>query len=64
MKTMKNDNKLLKMMFINNYCTDFILQEAMMCETCSHSIVSLIIFNFLLVFKISQKFVEIYVYRF
>ena len=51
-------------MFINNYCTDFMFQEAMMCETCSSSILSLIIFNFLLVFKISQKFVEIYVYRF
>ena len=52
------------MMFINNYCTDFMFQEAMMCETCSLSILSLIIFNFLLVFKISQKFVEIYVYMF
>ena len=52
------------MMFINNYCTDFMFHEAMMCETCSPSILSLIIFNFLLVFKISQKFVEIYVYRF
>ena len=52
------------MMFINNYCTDFMFQEAMMCETCSPSILSLIIFNFLLVFKISQKFVEIFVYRF
>ena len=46
-------------MFINNYCTDFMFQEAMMCETCSPSILSLIIFNFLLVFKISQKFVLI-----
>ena len=42
------------MMFINNRCTDFMFQEAMMCETCSPSILSLIIFNFLLVFKISQ----------
>ena len=64
MKNMKNYCKLLKMMFLNNYCTDFMFQEAMMCETCSPSILSLIIFNFLLVFKISQKFVEIYVYRF
>ena len=38
-------------MFLNKYCTDFIFQEAMMCETCSPSILSLIIFNFLLVFK-------------
>ena len=52
------------MMFINNYCTDIMFQEAMMCETYSPSILSLIIFNFLLVFKISQKFVEIYVYMF
>ena len=61
---MKNYQKLLKLMFINNYCTDFMFQDAMMYETCSPSILSLIIFNFLLVFKISQKFVEIYVYRF
>ena len=64
MKNMKNYYKLLKMMFINNYCTIFMFQEAMMRETCSPSILSLIIFNFLLVLKISQKFVEIYVYRF
>ena len=52
------------MMFINDYCTDFMFQKVMMCVTCSPSILSLIIFNFLLVFKISQKFVEFYVYRF
>ena len=51
------------MMFINNYCTDFMFQEVMVCVTCSPSILSLIIFNFLLVFKISHKFVELYVYR-
>ena len=61
MKNMKKYYKLLKMMFINNYCTDFMFQEAMMCETCSPSILSLIISNFILVFKISQKFVEMYV---
>ena len=54
---MKNYEKLLKMMFINNYCTDFMFQEVMVCVTCSPSL-SLIIFNILLVFKISQKFVE------
>ena len=64
MKNMKNYEKLFKMMFINNYCTDFMFQEVMVCVTCSPSILSLIIFNFLLVFKISQKFVEIYVYMF
>ena len=41
-------------MFINNYCTDFMFQEVMVCVTCSPSILSLIVFNFLLVFKISQ----------
>ena len=51
-------------MFINNHCTDFMFQEVMVCVTCSPSILSLIIFNFLLVFKISQKFVEFYVYMF
>ena len=50
------------MMLINNYCTDFMFQEVMVCVTCSPSILSLIIFH--LVFKISQKFVEIYVYMF
>ena len=64
MTNIKKYYKLLKLTFINKYCIDFIFQDAMMCETCSPSILSLIIFNFLLVFKISQKFVEIYVYRF
>ena len=63
MKNMKNYYKLLKMMFINNYCTDFMFQEAMMCETCLPSMLSLIIFNFLLVFKISQKFVMVRVWQ-
>ena len=49
-------------MFINNYCTDFMFQEVMGCVTSSSSILSLIIFNFLLIFKISQEFVEIHVY--
>ena len=51
-------------MFIYNYCTDFMFQEVMVCVTYSSSIFSLIIFNFLLVFKISQEFVEIHVYMF
>ena len=51
-------------MFINNCCTDFMFQEVMVCVMYSSSIMSLIIFNFLLVFKISQQFVEIYVNRF
>ena len=64
MKNMKNYYKLLNLMFINNYCTDFMFQEVMVCVTYSSSIFSLIIFNFLLIFKISQEFVEIHVYRF
>ena len=52
------------MMFINNYCTDFMFEEVIVCVTYSSSILSLIIFNFLLVFKISQQFVELYVNRF
>ena len=52
------------MMFINNYCTDFMFQEVIVCVTCSPSMLSLIIFNIFLVFKISQKFVEFYVYMF
>ena len=51
-------------MFINNYCTDFMFQLVMVFGTYSSSKLSLIIFNFLLVFKISQEFVEIHVYRF
>ena len=51
-------------MYINNYCTDFMFEEVMVCVTCSPSILSLIIFNFLIDFNISQKFVEFYVYRF
>ena len=39
-------------MFINNYCTDFMFQEVMVCVTYSSAILSLIIFNFLLVFLI------------
>ena len=52
------------MMFINNYCTDLMFKEVMVCVTCSPSILSLIIFNFLLVFEISQNFVEFHVYMF
>ena len=52
------------MMFINNYCTDFMFQEVMVCVTYSSSILSLIIFIFLLVFKISQQCVKIYINRF
>ena len=33
-------------MFIDNYCTDFMFQEVMVCVTYSSSILSLIIFNF------------------
>ena len=46
---MKIYQKSLKLMFINNYCTDFMFQEVMVCVTYLSSILSLIIFNFLLV---------------
>ena len=52
------------MMFINNYCTDFMFQEVMVCVTCPPSILSLIIFNFLLVFKISQKGLQVLIKKF
>ena len=64
MKNMKIYQKLLKLKFINNYCTDFMFQEVMVCVTYSSSILSLIIFNFLLVFKISKEVVEIHVCMF
>ena len=51
-------------MSLNNYCTDFMFEEVIVCVTYSTSILSLIIFNFLLVFKISQQFVEICVNSF
>ena len=51
-------------MFINIYCTDLMFQEVMVCVTYSSSILSLIIFNFIFIFKISQEFVEIHVYCF
>ena len=49
MKNMKIYQKLLKLMFINNYCTDFMFKEVVVCVTYLSSILSLIIFNFLLV---------------
>ena len=45
-------------MFIKNYCTDFMFQEVMVCVTYSSSMLSLIIFNFLLVFKSLLKFMS------
>ena len=44
-------------MFIDNYCTDFMFQEVMVCVTFIFNL-SLIIFNFLLVFKISKEFLK------
>ena len=46
-------------MYINKYDTDSIFQVVMVCVAYSPTILSLIIFNFPLVFKISQQFVEI-----
>ena len=52
------------MMYINNFCADYMFQVVMVCVTYSSTILSLMIVNFTLVFNISQQFVEIYVYRF
>ena len=53
------------MMFINNYCTDFMFQEVMVCVTCSPSIFSLIIFNFLLVFILClQVLIKKFIHKF
>ena len=51
MKIMKIYQKLLKMMFINNYCTDFIFEQVIVCVTKSYSSSMLsLIFNFLIVY--------------
>ena len=52
------------MIYLNNYYTDFMFLVVMLYVTYSSTILSLIIFNFPLVFKISLLFVEIYVYMF
>ena len=51
------------MIYLNNYCTDFMFLVAIVCVTYSSTILSLMIFNFPLVFKKSDLFVEIDVYR-
>ena len=50
-------------MFLKNYCTDFMFL-VMLCGTYSSTMLSRIIFNFPIVFKLSFLFVEIYVFRF
>ena len=52
------------MIHLDNYYTDFMFLVVMVCVTYSSTVLSLIIFNFHLVFKISILFVEIYVYMF
>ena len=52
------------MVYLNNYYTDSMLLVVMVCVTYSSIMLPLIIFNFPLVFNISQQFVEIFVYRF
>ena len=47
-------------MFINNYCTDFMFEEVIVCITYSSSILSLIIFNNLLKFMSTGFNFEIY----
>ena len=41
------------MIYLNNYCTDFLFPVVMVSVTYSSTMLSLIIFNFPLVFKIS-----------
>ena len=52
------------MIYLNNYCTDFVFLVVMVYVKYSSSTMSLIVFNFPLVFKISQQFVKIDVYKF
>ena len=52
------------MICLNNDCTDFMFLVVIVCVTYSSTTLSLIIFNFPLVFKLSHLFVEIYVYMF
>ena len=56
---MKIYQKLLKMMFLKNYCTDFMFLVVMLCRTYLSTMLSLIIFNFPIVFKLSLLFFEI-----
>ena len=51
------------MIYFNNYYTEFMLLVVIVCVTYSSTMLSLIIFNFPFVFKISLFFVEIYDYR-
>ena len=56
--------KILKMMFLKNYCNDFMFLLLILCGTYSSTMLSLRIFNFLIVFKLSLFFIAIYVFRF
>ena len=56
--------KLLKMIYLSNYCTDFTFLVVIVRLTYSSTILSLIVFNLPLVFNVSLLIVEIYVYRF
>ena len=51
--------KLLKMIYLKNYCTDFMFLVVMVCITYSSTRLSLIFFNFPLVFEILILCVEI-----
>ena len=52
------------MMLLKNYCTDFMSLVVMLCGINSSTMLSLMIFNFPIVFKLSLLFVENYVFRF
>ena len=62
MTNMKIYEKTLKMMYLNNDCTDIMFLVVMVCVTYSSTILSLITFNFPSVFNLSLLFVEIYRY--
>ena len=51
------------MIYVDNFYTDFMFLVGIVCVIYSSTLLSLIIFNFSLVFKISLLFVEMCVYR-
>ena len=55
---------MIKMMFLKNYCTDFMFLVVTFCGTYSSTMLSLITSNFPIVFTLSLLFVEICDFRF
>ena len=56
--------KNMKIINLDNYCTDFMFPVVMMCVTYSTTILYLAMFNFPLDLRDITLFVEIYIYRF